>query len=147
MIATLIFIQKMLCLSRRSRHKMINRRNPVVRLCRNIYTRKIAYNTLRTPKGHYQTAQINQHLVNVFVSSSFIKERRETSTSSERQASWHTSTISGHFYNFRGLTRPAFEVIKPLLCSTQLNMKFILLINIKTTVAILILMSRINNWL
>ena len=115
MIATLIFIQKMLCLSRRSRHKMINRRNPVVRLCRNIHTRKIAYSTLRTPKGHYQTAQINQHLVNMFVSSSFIKERRETSTSSERQASWPTSTISGHFYNFRGLTRPAFEVIKPFI--------------------------------
>ena len=41
------------------------------------------------------------------------------------------------------------DVIKPFSCSPQLSMKFILLINVKmpTIVGILILMSRINDWL
>ena len=41
---------------------------------------------------------------------------------------------------------PCLEVIKPFPCSTQLNMKFILLINVKmpTIVGILIFISMIN---
>ena len=42
--------------------------------------------------------------------------------------------------------RPGFEVIKLISCSTQLNMKFILLINVKmpTIVGILTFISIIN---
>ena len=51
--------------------------------------------------------------------------------------------------NFKHTTGP--KVIKPFSYSTQLNMKFILLINVKmktiVTVGILTLMSRINFWL
>ena len=43
---------------------------------------------------------------------------------------------------------PGPEVIKLFSCSTQLSMKFILLINIKMTiVGILTFISRINNYL
>ena len=45
-----------------------------------------------------------------------------------------------------GLLRPGPEVIKLFACSTQLSMKFIMLINVKmpTSVVILIFMSMIN---
>ena len=45
--------------------------------------------------------------------------------------------------------QPGAKVIKLFSCSTQLSMKFILLINVKmpTIVGILTFMSRINDWL
>ena len=52
-----------------------------------------------------------------------------------------------HFFKVGGIIRPGPEVVKLFSFSTQLSMKFTLLINAKMIVGILTLISRINDWL
>ena len=63
-------------------------------------------------------------------------------SSAERPFEWQSDTLS-----IKCARGPGTEFIKPFLFSTQLSMKFVLLINVKmpTIVGILTFISRIND--